>query len=224
MLTLTPAQAADRLGVSGTALRRASPIYELIFGPLPREGKGGRLWPAEAVERLRLAFEAAHSNRVVSVKAALELLSNGDGLPLAQASGVIEELDALPVAALLLELMTEVKAIRTENAELAREVAAMRSELAVRRELPASTREVVHDSLNGVKVLRVAAVALPSHLRNRLRWQPERYVAVEAVLSGTIYVSLDLSSGRSVWRADDGERIRQDTVVRLFGAGVLVKG
>lgn len=78
-------------------------------------------------------------------------------------------------------------------------------------------------SLEGVTLLRVAATALPSSLRNTLRWSPGRYADLEAVLLGTEHIRLDRSSGKPVWRADDGEHVRRDTVVRLLDAGVLVK-
>lgn len=77
------------------------------------------------------------------------------------------------------------------------------------------------DSLDGIKVLTVAEVTLPSRLKNSLRWSPQRYTDLEAVLRSTKTVRLDKSNGKLVWRVDSGEAMRRDTVLRLFSAGVL---
>ena len=71
-------------------------------------------------------------------------------------------------------------------------------------------------------MLTVAAVTLPSRLKNSLRWAPQRYTDLEAVLRSTRTVRLDKSNGKLVWRVDSGDPMRKDTVRRLFDAGVLV--
>lgn len=78
------------------------------------------------------------------------------------------------------------------------------------------------ESLDGIKVLTVVAVTLPSRLKNSLRWAPQRYTDLEAVLRSTRTVRLDKSNGKLVWRVDSGDPMRKDTVRRLFDAGVLV--
>ena len=78
------------------------------------------------------------------------------------------------------------------------------------------------DSLGGIRVLTVAAVTLPSRLKNSLRWSPQRYTDLEAVLRSTKTVCLDKSNGKLVWRVDNGDPMRKDTVLRLFDAGVLL--
>ena len=78
--------------------------------------------------------------------------------------------------------------------------------------------------LDGVTVLVVAAVVLPSRLKNSLRWAPNRYTELEAVLRSTEQVRLVRDNGKEVWRVDSGEYMRKDTVLRLFGAGMLVAG
>lgn len=75
--------------------------------------------------------------------------------------------------------------------------------------------------LEGIILLKVAAVMLPSRLKNTLRWSPSRYTDLEAVLLGTEHIRLDRSSGKPVWRDDGGKFMRPETVVRLLDAGVL---
>ena len=55
---LPPALAARALGVSPATLRRYAALWERLVGPLPRDPRGGRLWPKEALARLRAAREA----------------------------------------------------------------------------------------------------------------------------------------------------------------------
>jgi len=186
---------------------------------------------------MRLAFEAVHQKQMVSITAALEVLSTGNSFPISQASEAVGRVDAHLSADLLVELLTEVRAIRAENAELVREVQALRSELAALKSLPAPTEAEVgkrtrrsldspsrgSESLEDVTLLRVAAATLPSSLKNTLRWSPSRYTDLEAVLRGTGHIRLDRSSGKPVWRDDNGKHMRWDTVVRLLGAGVLVE-
>ena len=78
------------------------------------------------------------------------------------------------------------------------------------RELPA-----------GVTLLRVTAPTVPQGLKNRLRWPPDRYADLEEVLTQTKAVRLDVNNGKTVWRIDDGQPMRKNTVLRLYGAGVL---
>lgn len=77
-------------------------------------------------------------------------------------------------------------------------------------------------SLEGVTLLKVAAVVLPSRLKNSLRWSPQRYTDLEAVLQSTEQVRLVRDNSKEVWRVDSGDYMRRDTVSRLVGAGVLV--
>lgn len=75
---LDAASASKEVGVSVSGLRRLAPIYESVFGLLPRSGKGSgdspRLWPNKAVERLRVARALVEANKHRSVKTALEAL------------------------------------------------------------------------------------------------------------------------------------------------------
>ena len=55
---LPPHLAARALGVSPATLRRYAALWEGVVGPLPRDPRGGRLWPKEALARLQAAREA----------------------------------------------------------------------------------------------------------------------------------------------------------------------
>ena len=74
------------------------------------------------------------------------------------------------------------------------------------------------ECLEGITMLTVAAVKLPSRLKNALRWPPRRYADLEEVLRNTDTVRLV----KSVWRTDTRIAIRKDTVAQLVAAGVLV--
>ena len=75
---LDAASASKEVGVSVSGLRRLAPIYESVFGPLPRSGKGTgdspRLWTNIAVKRLRAARGLVEANKHRSVRIALEAL------------------------------------------------------------------------------------------------------------------------------------------------------
>ncbi|EYB67005.1 hypothetical protein DEIPH_ctg054orf0008 [Deinococcus phoenicis] len=132
-VVMSPKQASDFLSVSGTALRRASMVYEEVFGELKRDARGGREFTAEALDRLRLAFEAVHGGRVASVGMALALLREGDELPVqmqvdppAPRTDDAEALARAVAGELLAELRGDLQAIREENAALRLETAALR--------------------------------------------------------------------------------------------------
>jgi DNA-binding transcriptional MerR regulator len=135
---MPPREAARRLGVAPSTLRRLAPTYEAVHGGLPWEGNesgGGRLWPSEAVERVEAARALVAEGRAKSLESALRALAGGAPPP----SGVLSR----PHEALELveALRSELEAMRRGLAELPAlrsEVAALRSELAKVRALPAS--------------------------------------------------------------------------------------
>lgn len=65
-----PKDAAARLGIGVTGLRRLAVTYERVRGELPRDERG-RLWPEESVEELEDARAAVREGRATSVEAAL---------------------------------------------------------------------------------------------------------------------------------------------------------
>jgi hypothetical protein len=54
-----------------------------------------------------------------------------------------------------------------------------------------------------------------------LRWSTDRYVALEAALSGTQAVKLHRTNGKVIWRTDSGDTMRRETVGRLLRAEIL---
>jgi hypothetical protein len=63
--------AANKLGISKSRLNRLAPIYEQLYGELPRGGRNVRFWPLEAIERIRKARLAVGEGRAVNMEAAL---------------------------------------------------------------------------------------------------------------------------------------------------------
>ena len=113
---LPPALAARSLGVSPATLRRYAALWERLVGPLPRDPRGGRLWPKEALARLRAAREA-HLREGLPLEEALARVQ-GDFPALALPS----EGEALALLRALAERLErvegELRALREENARL----------------------------------------------------------------------------------------------------------
>lgn len=84
---------------------------------------------------------------------------------------------------------------------------------------PAPSRPT--QSLTGVTALVVVVPHVPQRLRNDLRWDPERYTALEELLAQAGRLDLHRTNGKYTWRTPDGRTVRRDTVARLHGAGVL---
>jgi hypothetical protein len=73
-----PAEAARRLQVSASGLRRLATSYEQVHGELPRKGgTQARLFPQEAVERLAQARMLVDRGRFKSTVEALTALEKG---------------------------------------------------------------------------------------------------------------------------------------------------
>lgn len=132
-LLLPPREAAARIGVAPSTLRRLATIYSNVYGPnaLPwsdgGRGGGSRLWTGEAVERTRTARELVVSGRASSFELALRMLKDAPvQLPApAQAPAGSD--------AALEELRREVERLRAELEEVRGEVDTMRA-------LPASAQ------------------------------------------------------------------------------------
>ena len=120
---LDAAGAAAAVGVSTSGLRRLAPIYEAVFGALPRSGKGSgdspRLWSPDAVKRLAAARAAVEAGRFKSVRTALEALqggeSTGDTLETSQITSQLTDRQVLEA------LVTEIRTLRAEVEALRRE-------------------------------------------------------------------------------------------------------
>lgn len=127
-LVFTPKQAATELGVSGAALRRAAAGYEVTFGGLERDARGGRLFTGEALDRLRLALGAVHAGRVASVETALKLIYDDGALPqiqpLTPRAGERVDLEAVTA-----DLLAALHFAQTQNVELHLEISTLRQDL-----------------------------------------------------------------------------------------------
>lgn len=140
---LPPRQAAARLGIAPSTLRRLGPIYERATGDqLPWEGSdsgGGRLWPSTAVDRLAAARALVAEGRSKSLDNALRALEGG-----AQPSGSLARPDdAAAVAeglkAALEAIQDDLKALpalRSEVRELHADLSRLRDELRARDRPP----------------------------------------------------------------------------------------
>ncbi len=119
---MRPGDAAKRLGVSPSGLRRLAGIYADTYGDLPRDEVDNRLWPVEAVERLEVARSLVAQGRAKTIKEAFQHLD----------AGVELETPLAPVGApqgALGVLMGELKAIREELAALREDNAVLRSKV-----------------------------------------------------------------------------------------------
>ncbi len=63
--------AANKLGIGQRRLNQMAPLYEQVYGKLPRGGGHVRLWTLEAIERIRSARLAVEEGRAVNMEAAL---------------------------------------------------------------------------------------------------------------------------------------------------------
>jgi hypothetical protein len=70
--------AAEKLGVSASGLRRLGTIYAQVHGELPRERRTEkRIWTSQVVERLGQARALVEAERYRSIKEALKALDKG---------------------------------------------------------------------------------------------------------------------------------------------------
>lgn len=77
---LSPGTVQQRLQVSSAGLRRLAVVYEQVHGPLPRDQRSGRVYSAEAVDRLERARELVKNGRSPSVEAALRGVELAEGV------------------------------------------------------------------------------------------------------------------------------------------------
>lgn len=72
---LSPSEAADRLGIRAAMLRRYAVAYEKTFGPLPRDERGSRRYPVEAISRFVMVRDLYRTSVVSSILEGFEHLS-----------------------------------------------------------------------------------------------------------------------------------------------------
>lgn len=114
-----PRDVAERLDLSGAALRRIAVVYEDLYGPLRRDppGKHGkRVWTGEAVERLEHARTLVHTGRAGSIEDALRA---GDGGEYDSDYPVHRKPARADIAAIVDELRAMRLALKEYNALLA---------------------------------------------------------------------------------------------------------
>ncbi len=145
-LLLEPSAAMRQLGVSASGLRRLGQLYEQVHGQLPRKVKGSdrgnaRLWPMEAIGRLRDARRLLEQGRSSSIVEALEALQQGvtpDDAPDWLEAPSMASQDATAQALRL--LLEEVAALRAEVSAQRSEIADLKSVTVRQRELETSPK------------------------------------------------------------------------------------
>lgn len=120
-----PAEAAKLLKVSVLGLRRYGLLYEEIFGPLPRDPQGRRLWTPGAVERLRRAKALMGEGRAVSIQTALEM----DDTPVQDVQEVTSYDPSNEALRRLSGALDTITRLEQTNQKLLQEVSALRERL-----------------------------------------------------------------------------------------------
>lgn len=117
--------AARQLGVPTARLRQLAATYEAAFGPLPRDARRSRLWPALALDHLRAALHLAAEGRAPSLEAACAAVAHvtNDEVP-----SLARETGAAPAAPgeLTPDVYGAVLGLTEQVARLAREVSDLR--------------------------------------------------------------------------------------------------
>lgn len=72
-----PGDAARQLDVSPSGLRRYANFYEEVYGLMPRDPQGRRMWTGEAVGRLAAAKAVLAAGQAAGIKEALAGLESG---------------------------------------------------------------------------------------------------------------------------------------------------
>lgn len=129
-VVLSPGEAARRLGVSPSGLRRLAGAYAEVHGELPKDSSGtSRLWSAAAVERLERARALLAAGQARSIRDALVAVEHGAAprVEIAAQEG--------HVAAALGMVAAQLEALQDSNRRLEAEVRALRSEVATLKAL-----------------------------------------------------------------------------------------
>jgi phage gp37-like protein len=138
---VTPGQAAKRLGVSASGIRRLLVIYEDVHGELGRNpDTNARVISSEVVEQLAAARLLVEAERFTSIKEALTALEQGLQPDITIADTLNTASRDLSGQALGL-ILDELRAVRSELAELRPvrdEVQALREEVVTLKALPAA--------------------------------------------------------------------------------------
>lgn len=131
--TLTPSEAAKRVGIKGAMLRRYASTYEDVFEPLPRDERGSRRFSVDVVQRFLTVRDLLRSNAVTSTREGFEQLRDGTpdasiAVPLSAQGEMLQRLSEEVGAALrssnmhLVSLEHETKQLREEVEQLRKEI------------------------------------------------------------------------------------------------------
>ncbi len=136
-VVLSPGEAARRLEVSPSGLRRLATVYAGVYGPLPKDSAGtSRIWPQEAVGRLERARALMAAGQARSIRDALLAVEGG---AVATADAALQLGEQGKVTQALGVVATQLEAVLLSNARLEREVEALRQEVGELRQLPAAS-------------------------------------------------------------------------------------
>ncbi len=126
-LLIPPRDAAERLGVSPSGLRRLATLWEEIYGPIHWEGEregGGRVYPLSVVTKLEAARGLVREGKSKSIQNALQALDMGATPP---AQGLARP--DIPYKDVLHALLSEMQMMREELSQLRADNAEMRNQL-----------------------------------------------------------------------------------------------
>lgn len=127
---ISATNAAERLGVSASGLRRLGAIYAQVHGELPREQRTEkRIWTSEVVERLGQARALVEAERYRSIKEALEALDKGIDIDVATELAVPVQVPLPEALGVLLEEIRSLQERLEAVDRLEAEVRALRRQL-----------------------------------------------------------------------------------------------
>ena len=184
---LSPGDLTARMSVTERTVRRMAEAYEVVYGPLPRDPRRGfRLYPLEAVERLEQGARTLRATPGASM--ADVLTSQRDGLPMHHAA------HPAPADALT-PILDELRALRSDVADLRALVAALVSGTAAPAIMPATR------------------AATPTRKRPLTKLQPNHAELLERLKAGSALVQ---QGGKTLEQTAAGELHRVDP--RTLGA------
>ena len=189
---MTPGDLTARMSGSGMSMtdrtvRRMAEAYETVYGPLPRDTRRNfRMFPAEAADRLEQGARTLRANPGASMEDVLT--AQRDGLPMHQTA------HPAPADALT-PILDELRALRSDVADLRALVAALVSGTAAPAIMPATR------------------AATPTRKRPLTKLQPNHAELLERLKAGSALVQ---QGGKTLEQTAAGELHRVDP--RTLGA------
>jgi DNA-binding transcriptional MerR regulator len=161
-----PAEAARLIGISVSGLRRYGLLYEDIYGRLPRDAQGRRLWTPGAVERLRRAKALMAEGRAVSIQAALE----ADETPDQDVQEVSLHDPSTEALRRLSGALDTIDRLEQTNQELVREVSALRERVEQGDPNADELRRMNSYLMAELERVRATATPKPGRLDKAFKW------------------------------------------------------